>query len=129
MYEDSHTRMTALQELRELRNTIKAAEARIDQISNQATEEAVALAPNGGEFTADGHRFQLQKTEVIDMSNYNRYKGEDAVRWRQKKAAQDQSKKYSSALTKEMKGIVEAFVAQHPDWEPDEVKLTVKCLD
>ena len=118
-----------LKELRELRNTIKAAEARIDQISNQATEEAVALAPNGGEFTAEGHRFQLQKTEVIDMSNYNRYKGEDAVRWRQKKAAQDQSKKYSSALTKEMKGIVEAFVAQHPDWEPDEVKLTVKCLD
>ena len=40
--------MKALQELRELRNTIKAAEARIDQISNQATEEAVALAPNGG---------------------------------------------------------------------------------
>ena len=36
--------MTALQELRELRNTIKAAEARIDQISNQATEEAAALA-------------------------------------------------------------------------------------
>ena len=120
---------TYLSELRELRNTIKACEARIDEISDQATEEAIALAPNGGEFIADGHRFQLQKTDVIDMSNYNRYKGEDAVRWRQKKAAQDQSKKYSSALTKEMKGIVEAFVAQHPDWEPDEVKLTVKCLD
>ena len=120
---------TYLSELRKLRNTIKACEARIDEISDQATEEAIALAPNGGEFIAEGHRFQLQKTEVIDMSNYNRYKGEDAVRWRQKKAAQDQSKKYSSALTKEMKGIVEAFVAQHPDWEPDEVKLTVKCLD
>lgn len=120
---------TYLSELRELRNTIKACEARIDEISDQATEEAIALAPNGGEFIAEGHRFQLQKTDVIDMSNYSRYKGEDAVRWRQKKAAQDQSKKYSSALTKEMKGIVEAFVAQHPDWEPDEVKLTVKCLD
>ena len=120
---------TYLSELRELRNTIKACEARIDEISDQATEEAIALAPNGGEFIADGHRFQLQKTDVIDMSNYSRYKGEDAVRWRQKKAAQDQSKKYSSALTKEMKGIVEAFVAQHPDWEPDEVKLTVKCID
>jgi hypothetical protein len=120
---------TYLSELRKLRNTIKACEARIDEISDQATEEAIALAPNGGEFIADGHRFQLQKTDVIDMSNYSRYKGEDAVRWRQKKAAQDQSKKYSSALTKEMKGIVEAFVAQHPDWEPDEVKLTVKCLD
>ena len=120
---------TYLSELRELRNTIKACEARIDEISDQATEEAIVLAPNGGEFIAEGHRFQLQKTDVIDMSNYSRYKGEDAVRWRQKKAAQDQSKKYSSALTKEMKGIVEAFVAQHPDWEPDEVKLTVKCLD
>ena len=125
--------MKALQELRELRNTIKACEARIDKISDAATEEAVAiLAEKGldrGELEADGHTFQLQRTDVIDMSNYNRYKGEDAVRWRQKKAAQDQSKKYSSALTKEMKGIVEAFVAQHPDWEPDVVKLTVKCLD
>ena len=120
---------TNLSELRELRNTIKAAEARIDQISDAATAEAVALAPNGGEFTLDGHRFQLQRTEVIDMSNYNRYKDEDAKRWRQKKAAQDQAKKYSSALTKEMKGIVDAFVAQHPDWQPDELKLTVKCLD
>ena len=35
--------MTALQKLRELRNTIKAAEARIDQISNQATEETVTF--------------------------------------------------------------------------------------
>ena len=125
--------MTALQELRELRNTIKACEARIDEISDAATEEAVAiLAEKGldrGELEADGHRFQLQRTEVIDMSNHHRYKDEDAQRWRTKKAAQDQSKKYSSALTKEMKGIVDAFVAQHPDWEPDDVKLTVKCLD
>ena len=126
--------MKALQELRELRNTIKVCEARIDEISGKATEEAVAiLAEKGlekGEFEVEGvGTFQLQKTEVIDMSNYNRYKGEDAQRWRQKKAAQDQSKKYSSALTKEMKGIVDAFVAQHPDWEPDEVKLTVKCID
>ena len=125
--------MTALQELRELRNTIKACEARIDEISDAATEEAVAiLAEKGldrGELEANGHKFQLQRTEVIDMSNHHRYKDEDAQRWRQKKAAQDQAKKYSSALTKEMKGIVDAFVAQHPDWEPDDVKLTVKCLD
>lgn len=125
--------MKALQELRELRNTIKACEARIDEISDAATEEAVAiLAEKGldrGELEADGHKFQLQRTDVIDMSNHHRYKDEDAQRWRTKKAAQDQAKKYSSALTKEMKGIVDAFVAQHPDWEPDDVKLTVKCLD
>ena len=125
--------MTALQELRQLRDTIKAAEARIDKISNQATEEAIAiLAEQGldrGELEADGKRYQLQRTDVIDMSNYKRYKSEEAVRWRQKKAAQDQARKYASALTKEMKGIVDGFIAQHPDWEPDEVKLTVKCLD
>ena len=118
--------------LRELRNTIKACEARIDEISKQATEEAVAiLAAQGldrGELEADGHKFQLQRTDVFDMSNYNRYKDEDAVRWRHKKAAQEQNKRYSAGLTKEMKGIVDAFVAQHPDWEPDEIKLTVKVL-
>ena len=121
--------MKALQELRTLRQTIKAAETRITEISDQATAEALTLAPDGGEFTDEGHTFQLQRTEVIDMSNHHRYKDEDAQRWRTKKAAQDQSKKYSSALTKEMKGIVDAFVAQHPDWEPDDIKLTVKCLD
>jgi len=122
--------MKALQELRTLRQTIKACEARINEISDAATEEAVALAPNGGEFTIEGvGTFQLQRTEVIDMSNHHRYKDKDAKRWRTKKAAQDRSKKYSAALTKEMKGIVDAFVAQHPDWEPDEVKLTVKCID
>ena len=125
--------MKALQELRELRNTIKACEARIDEISDAATEEAVAILTekglDRGELEADGHKFQLQRTEVIDMSNHHRYKDEDAQRWRTKKAAQDRAKKYSSALTKEMKGIVDAFVAQHPDWEPDDVKLTVKCLD
>ena len=125
--------MKALQELRELRNTIKACEARIDEISDAATEEAVAILTekglDRGELEADGHKFQLQRTDVIDMSNHHRYKDEDAQRWRTKKAAQDQAKKYSSALTKEMKGIVDAFVAQHPDWEPDDIKLTVKCLD
>lgn len=122
-----------LSELRDLRNTIKACEARISEISDDATNEAIAiLAEKGldrGELEAEGHTFQLQRTEVIDMSNHHRYKDEDAQRWRTKKAAQDQSKKYSSALTKEMKGIVDAFVAQHPDWEPDEVKQTLKCLD
>ena len=119
----------ALHELHTLRQTIKSAESRISTISNQATAEALLLAPDGGEFTADGLTFQLQRTEVIDMSNHHRYKDKDAKRWRTKKAAQDRSKKYSAALTKEMKGIVDAFVAQHPDWEPDEIKLTVKCLD
>ena len=120
--------------LRELRTQEKAIKARIDEVSPMATDEAVAiLAAKGlekGEFEVEGlGKFQLQRTDVIDMTDYNRYKGEEAKRWRQKKAAQDQSKKYTSALTREMKGIVEAFVAQHPEWEPDDVKLTVKVIE
>ena len=125
---------TNLKEMRSLRNTIKACEARIDEISDAATNEAVAILAehnlDRGEFRdEDGQRYQLQRTDVIDMSNYNRYKSEDAVRWRQKKEAQDQARKYSAALTREMKGIIDAFVAQHPDWQPDDIKLVLKVLD
>ena len=110
---------TNLKLLRELRTQEKALKARIDEILSEAANEAVIiLAAKGldrGEFTVHGlGTYQLQRTEVIDMTDYNRYTGEDAKRWRQKKAAQDHSKKYTSALTREMKGIVEAFVAQHP---------------
>ncbi len=125
---------TNLKEMRSLRNTIKACEARIDEISDAATNEAVAILAehnlDRGEFTdEDGLRYQLQRTDVIDMSNYNRYKSEDAVRWRQKKEAQDQARKYTAALTREMKGITDAFVAQHPEWQPDDIKLVLKVLD
>ena len=125
---------TNLKELRELRNTIKACEARIDEISDAATNEAVAILAehnlDRGEFTdEDGLRYQLQRTDVIDMSNYNRYKSEDAVRWRKKNEAREQSRKYTAALTREMKGIIDAFVAQHPDWQPDDIKLVLKVLD
>ena len=118
-----------LQELRELRIQEKAIKARIETIMDDAKAEALALAPDGGEFTTDGHRFQLQRTEVIDMSDYNRYKGEDAKRWREMKAEQEQLKKQSAALTKKLKSITDAFGATHPYWEPDEITLIVKCID
>ena len=125
---------TNLKEMRSLRNTIKACEARINEISDAATNEAVAILAkhnlDRGEFSdEDGQRYQLQRTDIFDMTNYNRYKTEDAVRWRQKKEAQDQARKYSAALTREMKGITDAFVAQHPDWQPDGFNLVLKVLD
>ena len=125
---------TNLKEMRSLRNTIKACEARIDEISDAATNEAVAILAehnlDRGEFTdEDGLRYQLQRTDVFDMANYNRYKTEDAVRWRKKNEAREQSRKYTAALTREMKGIIDAFVAQHPDWQPDDIKLVLKVLD
>ena len=122
-----------LSELRDLRAQEKAIKARIEQISNDATKEALSILARDnkdhGELTADGHKFQVQMTTVIDMSDFRRYKGEDAIRWRTKKEAQDQSKKYSAALTKEMKAIIDSFAAQHPDWEPDGIQLVVKVID
>lgn len=120
--------------LRELRTQEKAIKAQIDAVSDAATAEAVAiLAEKGqdrGEFEIEGvGTFQLQRTDVIDMTNYNRYKGKDAIRWRQKNEQKEQSRKYQVALTREMKGISDAFVATHPDWTPDEIKLTVKVID
>ena len=120
--------------LHELRAQEKALKARIESVSDAATTEAVAiLAAEGkdrGEFEVEGvGTFQLQRTDVIDMTNYNRYKGEDAIRWRQKNEQKEQSRKYQAALTREMKGITDAFVATHPDWSPDEIKLTVKVID
>ena len=118
-----------LKELRELRNQEKAIKARIDEISDEATQEAVAIAPDGGEFEVDGQKYQLQRTEVIDMMNSRRYKGEDAKRWRSLAGQRDFAKKTASAYTKEMGAIVKAFVAMHPDWEADEIKLTVKIIE
>ena len=125
---------TNLTLLHALRAQEKALKARIESVSDAATTEAVAfLAAKGlekGEFSIPGvGTFQLQRTDVIDMTNYNRYKGEDAIRWRQKNEQKEQSRKYQAALTREMKGITDAFVASHPDWSPDEIKLTVKVID
>ena len=125
---------TNLATLRELRTQEKALKARIDSISDAATTEAVAIlaaeSKDRGEFTIPGvGTFQLQRTDVIDMTNYNRYKGEDAIRWRQKNEQKEQSRKYQAALTREMKGITDGFVATHPDWTPDDIKLTVKVID
>ena len=122
-----------LSELRNLRAQEKAIKARIEQISDDATKEALTILAldnkDHGEFIADGHKFQVQLTPVIDMSDFRRYKGDDAIRWRAKKEAQDQTKKYSAALTKEMKAITDGFIAMHPDWTPDDTKVTIKCID
>ena len=123
-----------LKALRELRIQEKAIKARIDEITPLAANEAVAILSSKGldrgEFTIPGvGTFQLQRTDVIDMTNYNRYKGEDAIRWRQKNEQKEQSRKYQAALTREMKGITDGFVATHPDWTPDDIKLTVKVID
>ena len=123
-----------LKELRELRNQEKAIKARIDEISGKATDEAVAiLAAQGeikGEFEVEGvGRFQLQRTESFDFSDYRRYPQEQAVKWRENAKEKVKEQNLVKARTAVMAGYVKTFVELYPDKEPDEIKLTVKVIE
>ena len=122
-----------LKALRELRIQEKVIKARIDSISDAATSEAVAiLAAQGkdrGEFEIDGQKFQLQRTEVFDFTDYNKYKQEQAVKWRNEAKEKVKEQMLVKARTAVMAGYVKTFVELYPDKEPDEVKLTVKVIE
>ena len=123
-----------LKELRELRNQEKAIKARIDEISTEATNEAVAiLAAKGlekGEFEVEGvGKFQLQRTESFDFSDYHRYPQEQAVKWRENAKEKVKEQNLVQARTAVMNGYVKTFVELYPDKEPDEIKLTVKVVE
>ena len=122
-----------LKALRELRIQEKAIKASIDSISDAATSEAVAiLAAQGkdrGEFEIDGQKFQLQRTDVFDFTDYNKYKQEQAVKWRENAKEKVKEQMLVKARTAVMAGYVKTFVELYPDKEPDEVKLTVKVIE
>ena len=120
--------------LRELRIQEKAVKARIDKISDAATDEAVAiLAEKGlvkGEFEIEGvGRFQLQRTEVFDFADYHKYQQEQAVKWRENAREKIKDQNSVKARTALMAGYVKTFAELNPDKEPDEIKLTVKVIE
>ena len=125
---------TNLKELRELRTQEKAIKAGIDEISTKAINEAVAiLAEKGqdrGEFEVEGvGRFQLQRTDIFDFADYNKYKQEQAVKWRENAKEKVKEQNLVKARTAIMNGYVKTFVELYPDKQPDEIKLTVKVID
>lgn len=120
--------------LRSLRAQEKAIKARIDEISPKAADEAVAiLATKGqdrGEFEVEGvGTFQLQHTDVFNLADYNKYKGEEAVNWRLEAKKKIKAQNAAKACTASMVGFLKTFVELNPDKEPDEIKLTVKVID
>ena len=119
--------------LRSLRTQEKAIKARIDEISTEATNEAVAILSSKGldrgEFTIPGvGSFQLQRTDVFDLADYNKYKGEEAVNWRAKAKDKLRLQNAVKACTASMAGFLKTFVELNPDKQPDDIKLTVKCV-
>ena len=122
-----------LKELRELRSQEKAIKARIDEISDAATKEAVAILAaknlDKGEFEIDGQKYQLQRTEVFDFTDYRKYKEPEAVQWRANAAEKIKEQQLVKARTAVMAGYMKTFAINHPDKEPDEIKLTVKVVE
>ena len=119
--------------LRSLRTQEKALKARIDEISPLAADEAVAiLAEQGldrGEFEVEEvGTFQLQRTDVFNLADYNKYKGEEAVNWRKEAKKKCKNQGLVKACTAAMAGFLKTFVELNPDKQPDEIKLTVKCV-
>ena len=123
-----------LETLRSLRIQEKAIKAQIDQVIDAATNEAVAcLAEQGldrGEFNVPGvGKFQLQRTDVFDFADYNKYKSEEAVNWRAKAKEKLRLQNLAKACTASMAGFLKTFTELNPDKEPDEIKLTLKVID
>ena len=123
-----------LEILRSLRTQEKAIKAQIDQVIDAATNEAVAcLAEQGldrGEFNVPGvGKFQLQRTDVFNLADYNKYKSEEAVNWRAKAKEKLRLQNLAKACTAAMAGFLKTFTELNPDKEPDEIKLTVKVID
>ncbi|MBQ6984365.1 MAG: hypothetical protein IJQ20_05495, partial [Paludibacteraceae bacterium] len=111
----------------------KAIKAQIDEISTEATNEAVAiLAEQGlekGEFEIEGvGTFQLQRTEVFNFPDFRKYPQEQAVKWRENAKEKLKEQNQVKARTAVMAGYVETFKQLYPDKEPDEIKLTVKVI-
>ena len=129
---------SALIQTHALRRLMSACDDRITELSDNAIEEATAILTNiehksQGEFTCyqqDGtpRLFQLQITEKYDFSKSDKYTDKQCQDWRAVKREQDALKRQSSAMTKQLNGIVEAYIAAHPRTTPDEVKPIIKCI-
>ena len=132
--ENQELSTTNLTLLRSLRTQEKAIKARIDSITDAAADEAVAILSSKGldrgEFDVDGvGTFQLQRTDVFNLADYNKYKGEEAVNWRSEAKKKIKAQNAVKACTASMAGFLKTFVELNPDKEPDEIKLTVKVID
>ena len=126
---------SALEETRALRQLIASANTRIEKLETAAVEDAkvCAIEQNGedkGKFLLDGHHFELRRTpnyEFVDKPQ--KYTKEECVVYRQKIAEQQVLKAKSSAITKALKAIKDAFPTAHPNIEPDSTDYTVVCVD
>ena len=119
----------ALVETSILKQLIASCEARVDELEKEAKEMALTHTQSG-QFTHDGHTYELQENVTFDfVGKPQKYTMPEGVTFRQKTAEQKSLKSQSSAITKALKAIKDAFPITHPNIEPDEVTYVLKCID
>lgn len=72
--------------------------------------------------------FQIQMTDVFNLDDYHKYKDAEAVSWREAKAKRDNFRAQASAQTGIMAAQMKAYIENHKDKEPDDIKVSLKCL-
>ena len=119
----------ALVETSILKQLIASCEARMDELEREAKEMALTHTKSG-QFTHEGHTYELQENVTFDfVGKPQKYTMPEGVTFRQKTAEQKSLKSQSSAITKALKAIKDAFPQVHPNIEPDEVTYVLKCID
>ena len=119
----------ALVETSILKQLITSCEARVDELEKEAKEMALTYT-RSGQFTHEGHTYELQENVTFDfVGKPQKYTMPEGVTFRQKTAEQKSLKSQSSAITKALKAIKDAFTITHPNIEPDEVTYVLKCIE
>ena len=117
--------------LRSLRTQEKALKAQIDIVKPLAIEEAKKLAPeDGGKFSVEGvGEFVLDVVPVYDLSDYRRYKEDEAKEWRSDKREQRIARTMVSSYTASMRTLMNNFIKLYrATKQPDSIDYNLKCV-
>ncbi len=116
--------------LRELRTQEKALKAQLDIVKPLAIEEAKIIAPEGGKFPIEGvGDFVLDVVPVYDLSDYRRYKEEEAKEWRCNHREQRAARTMASSFTASMRTLMNNFIKRYrATKEPDSIDYSLKCV-
>ena len=129
--ETTESKTENLAALRELRIQEKALKAAIDQVLPLAKDEAIIITANqGGKFSIDGvGDFILDVVPVYDLSDYRRYKEEEAKQWRSDKREQRAARTMASSFTASMRTLMNNFIKRYrATKEPDSIDYSLKCV-
>ena len=124
----------ALVEHAALKQLVKLCENRLEEIRDEAValaeEDLGKLGRTSGQFTHEDLTFSLDLSNVFLIAELpKKYRSRDAVRYRALSRQKEDAAKAAKTLTKELKGIYDAFPLKHPKVQPDDIKKVLKFIE